>query len=258
MKKRYNIIPVLMISLALIISGTLSAMAESTEHKGECTYRDGEITSSFSSAAVAKAVEDLQPGDEVTFTVTYTNEDDDDTDWYLENAIAQTLEKTTARKKVSGTGDAQNGGYTYELTHYDKNGKEEVLFSNAEVGGENGVVPDLKKPGKELQGLEPATNALDDWFFIQTLGKNESGTVVLHVAFDGETEVNDYMDTDGELNLRFAVEKVSKDKKVRRVYTGDYSNLIMWSAICLVSGLLLIVLAWLLRKQKGGSDEKVK
>ena len=257
MKKRYNIIPVLMISLALILGGTLSAMAESAEHEGECNYNGSSIESTFSSSAIAKAVEDLQPGDDVTFTVTYTNNADDDTDWYMENSIVQTLEKTSARKKVSGTGQAENGGYTYELTHYDKNGNEQVLFSNDEVGGENGVVPDLQS-GKEMEGLEPATNALDDWFYIQTLSKNESGKVVLHVAFDGETEVNDYMDTDGELNVRFAVEKVAKEKKVRRVYTGDYSNLIMWSAICLISGLLLIVLAWLLRKQKGGSDEKAK
>lgn len=257
MKKRYNIIPVLMISLALILGGTLSAMAESAEHEGECNYNGSNIESTFSSSAIAKAVEDLQPGDDVTFTVTYTNNADDDTDWYMENSIVQTLEKTSARKKVSGTGQAENGGYTYELTHYDKNGNKEVLFSNDEVGGENGVVPDLKS-GKEMEGLEPATNALDEWFYIQTLSKNESGKVVLHVAFDGETEVNDYMDTDGELNVRFAVEKVAKDKKVRRVYTGDYSNLIMWSAICLISGLLLIVLAWLLRKQKGGNDEKAE
>ena len=255
MKKRYNIIPVLMISLALILCGTFSALAESTSHKGSCSYNGTDIESTFSSSTIAKAVEDLQPGDDVTFTVTYTNESNDDTDWYMENSIVQTLEKTSAKKKVSGTGEAENGGYTYELTHYDKNGNKEVLFSNDEVGGEYGVVPDLDS-GKEMKGLEPATNALDEWFYIQTLSKNESGKVVLHVAFDGETEVNDYMDTDGELNLRFAVEKVSK--KSKRVYTGDHSDLIMWSAICLVSGLLLIVLAWLFRKQKGGSDEKVK
>ena len=259
MKKLYNIIPVLTIAMTLILGASLSAMAVSTEHEGKCVYNGSKIESSFSSSTIAKAVENLQPGDDVTFTVTYTNGSDDDTDWYMENSIVQTLEKTSAKKKVSGTGKAENGGYTYELIHFDKNGKKEVLFSNDEVGGES-KVPDLKKSGNELEGLEPATNALDDWFFIQTLSKNESGTVVLHVAFDGETEVNDYMDTDGELNLRFAVEKVAKSEKkvIRRVYTGDHSNMIMWSAICLVSGLLLVVLAWLFRKQKGDSDEKAK
>lgn len=261
MKKRYNIIPVLTISLALTIGGTLSVLAESTEHKGECVYDGSSIESTFSSATIAKAVEDLQPGDDVTFTVTYTNEADDDTDWYMENSIVQTLEKTSAKKKVSGTGEAENGGYTYELTHYDKNGNREVLFGNDKVGGET-KVQDLKNPSNEMEGLEPATNALDEWFFIQSLQKDESGKVVLHVAFDGETEVNDYMDTDGELNLRFAVEKVAKTektiKKTKKVYTGDHSRMMMWSAICLVSGLLLIVLAWLFRKQKGGNDEKAK
>ena len=136
MKKLFNIIPVLTIAMTLIIGTSLSAMAVSTEHEGECVYNGSKIESTFSSSTIAKAVENLQPGDDVTFTVTYTNGSDDDTDWYMENSIVQTLEKTSAKKTVSGTGEAGNGGYTYELTHYDKNGNKEVLFSNDEVGGE--------------------------------------------------------------------------------------------------------------------------
>lgn len=254
MKRNRNIITALAISLALILSGSVTVLAESNEYEGSCVYNGKTIVSDFTSATVAKAVEDLQPGDDVTFAVTFTNADEDDTDWYMENSIVKTLEKTTSKKKVSGTGKAENGGYTYELIHYDKDGNEDVLFSNEEVGGENGKVPDPDGSGKELEGLEPATSALDDWFFIEKLSKDEEGMVVLHVAFDGETEVNDYMDTDGELNVRFAVEE--KTKPGNRVKTGDQSRLIMWSAICLVSGTLLLVLALLMRKKRGGSDEK--
>ena len=157
---------------------------------------------------------------------------------YMENTVIKTLEKTAQSKKhVEGTGAAEGGGYTYELIHIDKNGKQSVLFSNKRVGGE-------AKPGN-MEGLEQATNALDDWFYLETLGKNESGKVILNVAFDGETEVNDYMDTDGELNLRFAVE-LTKTKKV--VKTGDYSNMIMWASIALISGVLLLALAFISRR----------
>ena len=254
MKRYRNIITALAITLALILSGSMTVLAESSDYEGECKYNGKTIESDFTSASVAKAVEDLQPGDDVTFAVTFTNECKDKTDWYMENSIVRTLEKTTAKKKVSGTGKAENGGYTYELIHYDKNGEEDVLFSNEKVGGENGKVADPKDSSKELEGLEPATSALDDWFFVETLAQDEEGMVVLHVAFDGETEVNDYMDTDGELNLRFAVEKETKPGT--SVKTGDQSRLIMWSAICLLSGTLLLILAWLLRRKRGGSDEK--
>ncbi len=254
MKRYRNIITALAITLALILSGSVTVLAESNEYEGSCVYNGKTIDSDFTSASVARAVEDLQPGDEVTFAVTFTNADKDKTDWYMENSIVQTLEKTTAKKKVSGTGKAENGGYTYELIHYDKDGEEDVLFSNEKVGGENGKMTDPKNSDKELEGLEPATNALDDWFFIETLDQDEEGMVVLRVAFDGETEVNDYMDTDGELNLRFAVEKETEPGPP--IKTGDQSRLIMWSAICLVSGTLLLVLAWLMRRKRGGNDEK--
>ena len=191
-------------------------------------------------------VNDLQPGDEATFEVTYTNKCPDSTDWYMENTIEQTLEKTEAAKKVSGTGTAEGGGYTYELTHYDKNNRAEVLFSNEKVGGDT-----VKE---NMEGLEQATNALDDWFYIQTLKQGESGRVVIHVAFDGETEVNDYMDTDGGLNVRFAVEltPTTTEKKVNHkiVKTGDNSSLLMWTAIAVGAGIILLILALISRRKE--------
>ena len=89
----------------------------------------------------------LQPGDDVSFIVTYTNNYDASTDWYMENRILQTLEKASASKAVSGTGQAEHGAYTYELIHYDNNNVREVLFSNKEVGSyiefEDKAIPDI-------------------------------------------------------------------------------------------------------------------
>ena len=62
------------------------------------------------------------------------NDFNHETDWYMSNNVIQTLEKADAAKKVpSGTGTPENGGYTYELIHYDNAGNEEILFSNKEV-----------------------------------------------------------------------------------------------------------------------------
>ena len=129
-----------------------------------------------------------------------------------------------------------------------------------------------------MEGLEQATNALDDWFFIQTLNQGESGTVILNVEFDGETEVNDYMDTDGGLAVRFAVELAptaptptpsntsnptptpsggtssgggggGSSVTKNAVKTGDPTNLPLIIG-ALVAGVVLLIVALVLRKKQ--------
>ena len=253
-KRTTRFLPVLALTFILILGMTVSASAESYDYDGICTFTGGRMVSSFSNAEVAKAVENLQPGDEVTFTVEYKNLYDGSTDWYMENSIVRTLERTSAAKKhVAGTGTPEGGGYTYELIQTDSSGSTNVLFSSDRVGGENasgGEYSIINNKNKEREGLEPATNALEDWFYIDTLGKGASGKVVLHVAFDGETEVNDYMDTDGELNVRFAVElPQTATTSARAVKTGDQSRLLMWAAIGLCGGILMLILVFLSRKK---------
>lgn len=250
MSKRRSRAFIIMLALTMILSGMMIVNAESESYNGTAVFTGSKIESSFSSGTIAAAVSDLQPGDDVTFTVEYTNAYDKDTDWYMSNEVLQTLEKSTDARKVTGVGSAENGGYTYELVHYDKNGEETVLFSNAEVGGE-------EKPNN-MEGLEQATNALDDWFYIQTLSKNETGKVKLHVAFEGETEVNNYMDTSGGLELKFAVE--IHDSPGRKVKTGDNTGILLWTTVLLLSSVLMFILVALSRrkdlKTAEGSDRR--
>lgn len=246
-KKTFRLITVLAISVLMAAGSALAVCAESYDYSDKGYYchfnKSHKMETNFTAKTVADAVENLQPGDDVTFKVTYKNTSDKTTDWYMENTIEKTLEKTREKAlKVSGIGKAENGGYSYELLHYDKNGKEDVLFNS--VGKTFGSESDKAKTGRE--GLEEATNALENWFYIQTLKPGESGEVVLKVAFEGETEVNDYMDTDGGLNLRFAVE-INEGNTTPQgrpsVKTGDYSNLFRWVAIMMAAGVLLLVLA---------------
>ena len=237
----------LSVALAAVLTAT-PVLAESKEINGSCYFNGTKIVSDYTSQEIADAVTNLQPGDDVSFTVTYTNSYKETTDWYMENRILQTLEKASASKRVSGTGKAENGAYTYELIHYNKNGVPEVLFSNREVGGEAVV--------GGMEGLEQATNALDEWFYIQTLKQGETGRVVLKVAFDGETEVNDYMDTDGGLAVRFAVElnKTSGTNEAKKVgltavKTGDPTNTPLMIG-ALVAGIVLLIVALRLRKKE--------
>ena len=242
-KKILRLIPVLALSIVMVLGMTLSASAESydfTDEDYHCYFgKDHKMDTNFTAETIAKRVEDLQPGDDLTFAVKYKNNASERTDWYMENAIEQTLEKTKAAKKVRGTGKAENGGYTYELLHYDKNGNQKTLFNSYDK-----VLGGTERPIEGREGLEEATNALEDWFFIQTLDPGESGTVVLKVAFEGETEVNDYMDTDGGLNVRFAVELPDEgNTPPPPVKTGDYTNITRWVALMMGAGVLLLIIA---------------
>lgn len=255
----------LLLGAVWLISLTAApVMAEHKDVNGTCYFNGTKIVSDYTSQEIADAVTNLQPGDDVSFIVTYTNNYKESTDWYMENRILQTLEKASASKAVSGTGQAENGAYTYELIHYDKNNKPDKLFSNREVGGEAVV--------GGMEGLEQATNALDEWFYIQTLAKGESGKVVLNVAFDGETEVNDYMDTDGGLAVRFAVELNKSGSSTKTagggskvglsaVKTGDPTNAPLLFGM-LIAGIVLLAAALFLKKKErermngtGGDEE---
>ena len=248
----------LLLTAALIIT-LMSASAFAEDGHGTCYFDGSKIVSDFSSGTIADSVSNLQPGDDMSFTVEYTNKDSHDTDWYMETSILQTLEKTDeAKKTVAGTGTAENGGYTYSLIHTDKDNNETVLFSNENVGGE-------AQPG-EMQGLEQATNALDEWFYLETLSQGQSGKLTLNIALDGETEVNDYMDTSGALDIKFAVELTRKDaaggstKKAGGTNTGDSNDLMIWTAACVVAAILLLILAIMsIRRDRkeAKSDEKV-
>lgn len=238
MKIRRSTVLALGLTLIMVLGMTVTASAESTGYEWESRFNGSSVVSNFNSTEVAEKISSLQPGDEVTFEVSYVNNYNGDTDWYLENKVVKTLEAT------QGT-NASGGGYTYELTHTNSAGTTETLFSNSRVGGE--ATPN------NMKGLEQATNAMDEWFYLETLGYKKSGKVTLKVAFEGETQANDYMNTNGEVDLRFAVEIPETE---RRVKTGDTTMLNLWTAVCLCSAVLLLILAAFSRRRdrKGGDQ----
>ena len=234
MKRRFMMI--LALTMALVIGLTSGVFAESEEVTGYCYFDGDEIVCDFDSDIVVKTVSGLEPGDDVTFKVKFENRYPGTTHWYMRNEALITLEESYDR--------TQNGGYTYILTHVAPDGSRNVLFDNSEVGGE-------AKPAN-MEGLHQATNALDEWFFIQDLKKGQSGYTELYVKFDGDSEVNDYMDTAGKLLVAYAVELDStKPEKIRkRVDTGDTNNLLNYVALMLAAMLLLILTILSYRKDR--------
>lgn len=209
--------------MVMMVAGTtMTAHAEDFKGSGNwlADFTGEKIESNFTSASIADEILQILPGDTITLEVSIKNSSEDETDWYMTNEVLETLEESKDA--------AEGGAYTYILTYVGADGAEKVLYSSETVGGDG------------TDGLEDTTSSLKDYFFLERLDEGEAGTVTLFVGLDGETQGNDYQNTLARLQMNFAVEKVAGPLVVQ---TGDSSNLMLYSAIALGSGLLLLVAA---------------
>ena len=239
MRKTRSMI-ILALTIVMMLGMTTFVNAESSTVNGTCYFNGNDIVCDFDSNKVNDTIRGLEPGDDVTFEVKFTNEYTETTHWYMRNEALATLEQSYDR--------TENGGYTYIL----KAGGQ-TLFNNSAVGGEKVV--------NKLQGLKQATNATKDYFFIEELKPGKSGTTTLHVELDGETGVNTYMDTQGALSFQYAVEEKGKRANPdnpgtrSRIKTGDM-NRIIYYVVLLSAAVLLLVIAVVIwrRDRKRGED----
>ena len=275
MKKITNkILPPALIAAILVLAMSISALAENHAGKNDWAVTftaDKKMSSNFHNKVWDDNLKGLQPGDYVDFSVKIKNDNENTTDWYMTNKVIDSLEDT--RKDDKGL---NGGAYTYILKYKgNQDGDNDVvLYSSDTVGGQN-----VSKAG---QGLHEATDALDDWFYIDTLQKGQGGTVTLRVGLDGETQGNDYQDTLADLQMDFAVElrnpqkepdnpdnpekpeeetetkkkktvteeedeyikKSTSTEKSTTVKTGDYTNTLPYLIAAGVSGVILLILAF--------------
>ena len=191
------------------------------------------MESTFRTADLDDAVSGLQPGDDITFTLRLSNDSEAVTDWYMTNRVLYSLEDRSTNAATAG------GAYTYFLSYTNAAGEENVLFSSDTVGGEH-----VSEAG---EGLHEATDALQDFFYLDTLSGSQAGTIVLRVALEGETQGNDYQDTLADLAMNFAVElkEAAPEPGAPRIIvkTGDDRNLLPYYVAMAVSGVLLLILA---------------
>ena len=270
MKKRQNIKKILLplvTAMVLIFAMSISAMAELVPPLKDyyCTFTAGKkLESNFKTRDMYNQFAGMQPGDYTDIAIDIKNDNENTVDWYMTNEVIKTLEDTREADALSG------GAYTYILIYKNNSGDEKTLFSSDMVSGD-----DVSPAG---EGLHEATDALDEWFYLDTLAKDDGGVLTLRVALDGETQGNDYQDTLAELQMQFAVElrkpgenpppepdKPDKKKKTRlvgggskrgKVKTGDYTNYIPYLVAAAVSGLAFLLLAIYSlrerRRQRGG------
>ena len=229
----------LLLAVCLVASLSLPASAESfTGGEGWRVVftADNKMESTFRSSALTEAVSGLQPGDDITFHLTMENRNAVPTDWYMNNKVLYSLEDRSANAATSG------GAYSYELVYTDAAGAERVLFSSDTVGGEG--------KSEAGEGLHRTTDALKDFFYLETLTSGQTSGITLRVALEGETQGNDYQDTLADLAMSFAVELNPDDDGPGAptspsviVRTGDETDLNKYYAIMAGSGLLFLVLA---------------
>lgn len=240
--KRMRKITVLLLALMMTLAAAQAALAE-TYDGGTYSYDGSAINNSKANSDIDKEIAGLQPGDEMTFTFTYQNDSDSETEWYLENSVVKTLEENSS---------AENGGYTYELINYGKKEGEVTIFSSEAVAGDEDQDPD-----KTNEGLKSATDATGDWLYIDTLAAGQSGTTTLRVALDGESQANSYQTTNGQLRINYAVAETPEEDVVvyKTVKTGDDTNIALMAAIFL-GALALLILAFLsYRKDRKDGEE---
>jgi hypothetical protein len=240
--KRMSKITTLLLALMTVLMMSQAAFAVSG---GTFTYNGSDIKNSKADSSIDEQIANLQPGDSVTFTFTYENKGDAETSWYLENKVVKTLEED----------GAENGGYSYKLINYGVKEGTVTIFDSDAVAGE-----DSENPDSDDEGLKAATNATEDWLYIDTLQPGESGRTELTVALDGESQANSYESTSGQLRIAYGVEETPeappKDKiKYRYVNTGDTTNIILPAAVFLGSLILFVLAVKSFRKDRKDGDE---
>lgn len=233
MKKR---LLCLALAATMVVGTAMTANAEEFygSQDWKVSFNGDKMESTFDSGVMTEEILQIQPGDTITLKVALSNGSKEKTDWYMTNEVIQTLEDTQSV--------AEGGAYTYILSYSGPDG-EEILFSSEAVGGEG--------QSAAGEGLHQATDALEEYFYLDRLNEAESGYVQLVVKLDGETQGNAYQDTLAKLSMNFAVEKVNADKIYKTsAKTGDFAPMMMVSTVALAGGLILLFAAVVLTKKR--------
>ena len=240
------------LAAAVVMLAAVPATVQAEEFSGGegwgVTFDGSQMDSTFKNTDIDDAVYQLQPGDTVNIHLTLTNAHSAKTDWYMTNEVLRSLEDSQTV--------AEGGAYSYVLTYINPQGESTLLYSSENIGGE--------KKTAAGEGLHQATGALENYFYLDTLDADQTGEITLMVKLEGETQGNVYQNTLAKLQMNFAVELTSADTSNnppgtngnKIVKTGDTSNVLIFSIVALVAGILCAVLAVYKIRQSGRGKNK--
>ena len=174
------------------------------------------IESSFKTSEIQDAVSTLQPGDDITVTITLRNKYKESVDWYMMNSIIKSMRE---------------------------------LYNSEKVGGQL-AADDTTTP----EGLHEVNDALKDYFYLEAMPTNGTGVVTLTVALEGETQGNRYQDTLADLRMRFAAEITPTRTVVKTGDETNNMPYYLGMTGSGVIVLLLAIDGVVRRKKKGGNQ----
>lgn len=248
------------LGLVLLIAAATAAFANQENEEWKVEFNNSnKLTSNYTLKGLGDKVYTMQPGDTVEFVLTLENTNEDSSNWYMTNEVLKTLEE-------NATHGANSGAYGYYLTYTGPSGgTPRVLYDSERVGatqGGSGAAVQAARAalaGDSREGLENATEGLEDWLYLDTLASGARAVVRLRVKLDGESQINNYQATLARLQFNFAVDPVTEynetrteQGEVRRiVQTGDKYSAMPFIIAAGVSGLLLMIFGlWGIFEQK--------
>lgn len=203
----------------------------------------------------AENFSDMYPGESRTQEIVIQNNDDRDVEFYLQPSVLQSFEETV---------NASGAAYNISLKLHTKDDTY-TLFGGTEEDN-------IARIGGDEVGLGNLNEAIDGWIFLTTLQPQETASLEMMVALDGESNTNDYQAALGTFQFEFGVdfpspapqaepeiipqyvkgdpEYVTRTVKgddvvtrvVRRVKTGDTAPILALSAAGIVAlGIIIVV-----------------
>ena len=202
MKNRVFVWMAMLLAACVVLSTGNAAKAESESKEWYVAFTDQGVMddSDLAAADLSYELSGLQPGDDMSLRINLTNNNAESTDWFMWNAVVESLEEQNY--DANGNRVASAGAYTYILTFTGPDGVEHDIYRSEVVGGDENAIANREE---SAEGLHEATTTLKDYFSLFTLAPGQSGHVDLYVLLDGETQGNDYQDTLARLQMQFMV-----------------------------------------------------
>ena len=186
--KRIKYLSVLLLVAALITAMTSVCYADDYKIEYGCTYNGSDIKTDFDMSAFNEVAAALEPGDHVTYVITYVNDSDNDANWYVKTNVFDTID-------AAGT---KGVGYTVTIKNSspDKTAPK-LLYDNMKAEAKAGAV---------IENPVTLSSATGEYYGIGRLKAGQSGKIEMYIMIDGDAEDIDYPDTAGKLIMQFAAE----------------------------------------------------
>ena len=191
----------LVAAITLTLGITTGVLADTVSADSTVTYDGKSLTSN--NTDMSKTLSNMMPGDTAEIVVDLKNAGSKDAYYYMSASVIKSFEE--AQSTTPG-----GAAYNVSLRYENPDGTTTYLYGNST---NSFLVGDA---GNEAAVGLAQLNA-NDMIYLGTLGKNQSGKVVMEIKLDGNTTSNAYMSSLANLRMAFGAENAPED-----IYITDY------------------------------------